>query len=103
MIKKIECSIVYSFFSAQFIMSSLLTLCSRKYAAHCSVIASRFALPPFSHPAPIPIKREGGYERLRVGYVIITSPELKIMFSPFLCCSIGTNSFPCYMAEFFGL
>ncbi|KAJ1409319.1 Tetratricopeptide-like helical domain superfamily [Sesbania bispinosa] len=42
---------------------------SRKYAAHCSVIASRFALPPFSHPAPIPIKREGGYERLRVGYV----------------------------------
>ncbi|KAL2994322.1 hypothetical protein AAZX31_10G159300 [Glycine max] len=42
---------------------------SRKYAAHCSVIASRFALPPFNHPSPIPIKREGGYERLRIGYV----------------------------------
>ncbi|RYR52712.1 hypothetical protein Ahy_A06g027599 isoform B [Arachis hypogaea] len=42
---------------------------SRKYASHCSLIASRFALPPFSHPAPVPIKCEGGYERLRVGYV----------------------------------
>ncbi|KAL9289796.1 hypothetical protein ACSQ67_024429 [Phaseolus vulgaris] len=42
---------------------------SRKYAAHCSVIASRFALPAFTHPAPIPIKRDGGYERLRLGYV----------------------------------
>ncbi|XP_061366367.1 probable UDP-N-acetylglucosamine--peptide N-acetylglucosaminyltransferase SEC [Gastrolobium bilobum] len=42
---------------------------SRKYAAHCSLIASRFALPPFSHPPPIPINNEGGYERLRVGYV----------------------------------
>ncbi|XVE90063.1 hypothetical protein DITRI_Ditri20bG0046800 [Diplodiscus trichospermus] len=42
---------------------------SRKYAAHCSLIASRFALPPFNHPAPIPIKRNGGNERLKVGYV----------------------------------
>ncbi|KAI5387753.1 hypothetical protein KIW84_073740 [Lathyrus oleraceus] len=42
---------------------------SRKYAAHCSVIASRFSLPPFSHPAPIPIKQDVGYERLRIGYV----------------------------------
>uniref|UniRef100_A0A2N9H4X6 Probable UDP-N-acetylglucosamine--peptide N-acetylglucosaminyltransferase SPINDLY n=1 Tax=Fagus sylvatica TaxID=28930 RepID=A0A2N9H4X6_FAGSY len=42
---------------------------SRKYAAHCSLIASRFALPPFNHPAPNPIKRVGGNERLRVGYV----------------------------------
>ncbi|KAK7269108.1 hypothetical protein RIF29_21824 [Crotalaria pallida] len=42
---------------------------SRKYAAHCSLIASRFALPPFSHPTPIPIKRDGGCQRLRVGYV----------------------------------
>ncbi|RYR38798.1 hypothetical protein Ahy_A09g043986 isoform E [Arachis hypogaea] len=41
----------------------------RKYAAHCSLVASRLALPPFNHPAPIPIKREGGYERLRIGYV----------------------------------
>lgn len=51
---------------------SFVSLYSRKYAAHCSVIASRFALPPFTHPAPIPIKRDGGYERLRIGYVIIT-------------------------------
>ncbi|OMO84608.1 Tetratricopeptide TPR-1 [Corchorus capsularis] len=42
---------------------------SRKYAAHCSLVASRFALPPFNHPAPIPIKRNGGNERLKVGYV----------------------------------
>lgn len=54
------------------ILMSFVSLYSRKYAAHCSVIASRFALPPFTHPAPIPIKRDGGYERLRIGYVIIT-------------------------------
>ncbi|GKV07184.1 hypothetical protein SLEP1_g18985 [Rubroshorea leprosula] len=42
---------------------------SRKYAAHCSLIASRFALPPFNHPARIPIKCNGGSERLKVGYV----------------------------------
>ncbi|KAL5837621.1 hypothetical protein ACOSQ3_014790 [Xanthoceras sorbifolium] len=42
---------------------------SRKYAAHCSIIASRFALPPFNHPAPIPIRHDGGFQRLRVGYV----------------------------------
>ncbi|KAJ0015018.1 hypothetical protein Pint_20284 [Pistacia integerrima] len=42
---------------------------SRKYAAHCSIIASRFALPPFNHPAPVSIRHEGGLKRLRVGYV----------------------------------
>ncbi|CAN1233809.1 Probable UDP-N-acetylglucosamine--peptide N-acetylglucosaminyltransferase SEC [Linum perenne] len=42
---------------------------SRKYAAHCSMIATRFALPPFNHPPPVPIKRDHGNERLRVGYV----------------------------------
>ncbi|KAL5542799.1 hypothetical protein UlMin_010509 [Ulmus minor] len=42
---------------------------SRKYAAHCSVIASRYSLPPFNHPAPLPVKGEGGSGRLRVGYV----------------------------------
>ncbi|KAA8534695.1 hypothetical protein F0562_032212 [Nyssa sinensis] len=42
---------------------------SRKYAAHCSVVASRYALPPFSHPSPVPIKSVGRNQRLRVGYV----------------------------------
>ncbi|XP_052482187.1 probable UDP-N-acetylglucosamine--peptide N-acetylglucosaminyltransferase SEC isoform X2 [Gossypium raimondii] len=42
---------------------------SRKYAAHCSMVASRFALPPFNHPAPNRIKGNGGNERLKVGYV----------------------------------
>ncbi|EEF40435.1 o-linked n-acetylglucosamine transferase, ogt, putative [Ricinus communis] len=42
---------------------------SRKYAAHCSIIASRFGLPPFNHPPPIPIRRDRGSERLRIGYV----------------------------------
>ncbi|XP_039030503.1 probable UDP-N-acetylglucosamine--peptide N-acetylglucosaminyltransferase SEC isoform X2 [Hibiscus syriacus] len=42
---------------------------SRKYAAHCSIIASRFALPPFNHPAPIRIRIDGGNGRLKVGYV----------------------------------
>lgn len=42
---------------------------SRKYAAHCSIIASRFVLPPFNHPAPVPVKHDGGFKRLRVGYV----------------------------------
>ena len=42
---------------------------SRKYAEHCTVIASRFRLPPFNHPPPIPVKSEDGSGRLRVGYV----------------------------------
>lgn len=42
---------------------------SRKYASHCSIIASRFALPSFNHPVPIPIRHDGGLRRLRVGYV----------------------------------
>ncbi|KAL7204924.1 hypothetical protein ACSBR2_017943 [Camellia fascicularis] len=40
---------------------------SHKYAAHCSVTAARYSLPPFNHPAPLPIR--GGNGRLRVGYV----------------------------------
>jgi protein O-GlcNAc transferase len=44
-------------------------LCSRKYAAHCSLIASRFGLPPFVHPPPVLVKAEGKHCRLRVGYV----------------------------------
>ncbi|GMN25847.1 hypothetical protein TIFTF001_001078 [Ficus carica] len=42
---------------------------SCKYAAHCTIIASRFALPAFNHPSPIPVKCNGGNNRLRVGYV----------------------------------
>eukprot|EP00262_Sarcandra_glabra_P001228 TRINITY_DN11256_c0_g1_i2.p1 TRINITY_DN11256_c0_g1~~TRINITY_DN11256_c0_g1_i2.p1 ORF type:complete len:609 (+),score=94.27 TRINITY_DN11256_c0_g1_i2:407-2233(+) len=42
---------------------------SRKYAAHCSLIASRYGLPAFGHPPSVPIKIEGGIGRLRVGYV----------------------------------
>lgn len=42
---------------------------SRKYAQNCSLVASRYALPPFNHPQPIPINREDGCQRLRVGYV----------------------------------
>ncbi|KAL6009529.1 hypothetical protein ACLOJK_022758 [Asimina triloba] len=42
---------------------------SIKYAAHCSLIASRYGLPPFTHPSPVPVKSEGGSGRLRVGYV----------------------------------
>ncbi|OVA01640.1 Tetratricopeptide TPR-1 [Macleaya cordata] len=42
---------------------------SRKYAAQCSLIASRYGLPPFSHPPPMAIKSEGRSGRLRVGYV----------------------------------
>uniref|UniRef100_A0A0E0CKN1 protein O-GlcNAc transferase n=1 Tax=Oryza meridionalis TaxID=40149 RepID=A0A0E0CKN1_9ORYZ len=41
----------------------------RKYAAHCSLIASRFGLPSFVHPPPVPVKAEGKHCRLRVGYV----------------------------------
>ncbi|KAJ0612395.1 putative protein O-GlcNAc transferase [Helianthus annuus] len=42
---------------------------SRKYAAHCSVIASRFSLPAFNHPLPLKIKSSGGNKRLKIGYV----------------------------------
>lgn len=42
---------------------------SRKYAAHCSLIASRFGLASFVHPPPVPVKAEGKHCRLRVGYV----------------------------------
>ncbi|KMZ66524.1 UDP-N-acetylglucosamine--peptide N-acetylglucosaminyltransferase, family GT41, partial [Zostera marina] len=42
---------------------------SRKYAAHCALIASRFGLPPFSHPSRVAVKSNGGSGRLRVGYL----------------------------------
>ncbi|XP_058093447.1 probable UDP-N-acetylglucosamine--peptide N-acetylglucosaminyltransferase SEC isoform X1 [Magnolia sinica] len=42
---------------------------SKKYAAHCSLIASRYGLPAFTHPTPLPVKGDGKNGRLRVGYV----------------------------------
>ncbi|KAE9455807.1 hypothetical protein C3L33_12291, partial [Rhododendron williamsianum] len=42
---------------------------SRKYAAHCSMIAARYLLPPFNHPSAVPIRGGGRNSRLRVGYV----------------------------------
>lgn len=42
---------------------------SRKYAEHCSLIASRFGLLSFNHPPAIPVKSDSGIGRLRVGYV----------------------------------
>lgn len=41
--------------------------CSRKYAAHCSMIAARYSLPPFNHPSAVPISGGGRNGRLRVG------------------------------------
>uniref|UniRef100_A0A0A9DQ50 SEC n=1 Tax=Arundo donax TaxID=35708 RepID=A0A0A9DQ50_ARUDO len=32
---------------------------SRKYAVQCSLIASRFGVPPFVHPPPLPMRVEG--------------------------------------------
>jgi protein O-GlcNAc transferase len=46
-----------------------ILLCSRKYAVQCSLIASRFGLPPFVHPSPLPVRAEGKHGRLRIGYV----------------------------------
>ncbi|XP_073390291.1 uncharacterized protein [Physcomitrium patens] len=42
---------------------------SRKYAEHCSLIASRYGVQSFSHPVAIPVKSGGGSGRLRIGYV----------------------------------
>lgn len=42
---------------------------SRKYAEHCSLVAARYALPPFSYPPALRVKADGGSRRLRVGYV----------------------------------
>ncbi|GMH11397.1 hypothetical protein Nepgr_013238 [Nepenthes gracilis] len=61
---------VQPFHAIAYPLDPLLALeISRKYAQHCSLIASRYSLPPFNHPAPIPVRTEGGYQRLRVGYV----------------------------------
>ncbi|KAL9272079.1 putative UDP-N-acetylglucosamine--peptide N-acetylglucosaminyltransferase SEC [Drosera capensis] len=61
---------VQPFHAIAYPLDPLLALeISRKYAQHCSVVASRYALPPFSHPTPVPVKTDGGFQRLRVGYL----------------------------------
>ncbi|KAL7615458.1 hypothetical protein Lser_V15G06221 [Lactuca serriola] len=71
--RQIKMSVIPSvqpFHAIAYPLDPLLALeISRKYAAHCSVIASRFSLPPFKHPLPLPIKITGGYNRLKIGYV----------------------------------
>ncbi|KAG2726336.1 hypothetical protein I3843_01G103100 [Carya illinoinensis] len=71
--KQIKMSVIPSvqpFHAIAYPIDPILALeISRKYAAHCSIIASRYSLPPFNHPAPVPIKKEGRIGRLRVGYV----------------------------------
>ncbi|KAJ7526666.1 hypothetical protein O6H91_16G018000 [Diphasiastrum complanatum] len=42
---------------------------SGKYAEYSTLVASRFTVQSLSHPAPVPVKGEGGSGRLRVGYV----------------------------------
>ncbi|XP_042463676.1 probable UDP-N-acetylglucosamine--peptide N-acetylglucosaminyltransferase SEC [Zingiber officinale] len=42
---------------------------SRRYAAHCSIIASRYGLPAFAHPLRVPVKADSKSGRLRVGYM----------------------------------
>ncbi|TVU36056.1 hypothetical protein EJB05_17967 [Eragrostis curvula] len=42
---------------------------SKKYAEHYSLIASRFRLPVFAHPARVPIMTDARTSRLRIGYV----------------------------------
>ncbi|KAI3738823.1 hypothetical protein L2E82_29007 [Cichorium intybus] len=61
---------VQPFHAIAYPLDPILTLeISRKYAAHCSLIASRFSPPVFNHPLPLPIKSSGGNKRLKIGYV----------------------------------
>ncbi|KAM3357187.1 putative UDP-N-acetylglucosamine-peptide N-acetylglucosaminyltransferase SEC [Capsicum galapagoense] len=71
--RQIKMSIIPSvqpFHAIAYPLDPKLTLdISRKYALHCSVIAARYSLPPFTHPPALPIKGGGRIGRLRVGYV----------------------------------
>jgi protein O-GlcNAc transferase len=49
--------------------STLALEISRTYAAHYSLVASRFGLPTFTHSYPVPISNDGRTSRLRIGYV----------------------------------
>lgn len=61
---------VQPFHAIAYPFEPVLTLeISRKYAEHCSLVASRFGVQSFTHPPCLPVKGEGGSGRLRVGYV----------------------------------
>ncbi|XP_024526762.1 probable UDP-N-acetylglucosamine--peptide N-acetylglucosaminyltransferase SEC [Selaginella moellendorffii] len=61
---------VQPFHAIAYPLDPLLALeISRKYAEHCSLVASRFSLQPFVHPPAVRVKDEGGSGRLRLGYV----------------------------------
>uniref|UniRef100_A0A0E0N6Q5 protein O-GlcNAc transferase n=1 Tax=Oryza rufipogon TaxID=4529 RepID=A0A0E0N6Q5_ORYRU len=47
--------------------STLALEISRTYAAHYSLVASRFGLPTFTHSYPVPISNDGRTSRLRIG------------------------------------
>uniref|UniRef100_A0A0D9V9G9 protein O-GlcNAc transferase n=1 Tax=Leersia perrieri TaxID=77586 RepID=A0A0D9V9G9_9ORYZ len=49
--------------------STLALEISRTYAAHYSLVASRFGLPTFTHPSPSPTSNNWRTSRLRIGYV----------------------------------
>uniref|UniRef100_A0A1D1YG38 protein O-GlcNAc transferase n=1 Tax=Anthurium amnicola TaxID=1678845 RepID=A0A1D1YG38_9ARAE len=69
-IKMLALPSVQPFHAIAYPIDPLLALdISRKYAAHCSLVASRYGLPPFSHPPRVLVKSEGGSGRLRVGYL----------------------------------
>ncbi|GKD05885.1 probable UDP-N-acetylglucosamine--peptide N-acetylglucosaminyltransferase SEC [Tanacetum coccineum] len=62
----------------------MLALEIRKYAAHCSAVASRFSLPAFNHPLPLLIKSTGGNNRLKIGSDFGNHPLSHLMGSVFV-------------------
>lgn len=71
--RQIKMSVIPSvqpFHAIAYPLDPLLALeISRKYAAHCSVVASRYSLPQFSHPPPLPVRGGCRNGRLKIGYV----------------------------------
>ncbi|XP_047337192.1 probable UDP-N-acetylglucosamine--peptide N-acetylglucosaminyltransferase SEC isoform X2 [Impatiens glandulifera] len=71
--RQIKMSVIPSvqpFHAIAYPIDSMLALeISRKYAAQCSIVASRYTLPTFNYPPPLPIRGGGRTGRLRVGYV----------------------------------
>ncbi|KAG6529291.1 hypothetical protein ZIOFF_011488 [Zingiber officinale] len=71
---------------------------SRRYAAHCSIIASRYGLPAFAHPLRVPVKADSKSGRLRVGYVPSVVLCLGYMSSDF-----GNHPLSHLMGSVFGM